>query len=251
MSINADYQKLEPGNEIRLFEVDGTAFGTGEILRFHNHRIAHTEAEILAADGDENKLPAKSIWWQEQEYKAWPCQIEGIEASTNGSSAQPTLSVANLDSSITALCLAYDDLLQAKVSIHDTLGKYLDASNFADGNPTADPTQEKLKVFYIDAKDRETHELVSFKLTSPMDLQGLMIPTRQLHSLCTWCIRNKYRSGDGCDYSGARYFDKYNNPVDDPSLDECSGTITACKLRFGESEELSFGGFPGTSLIRS
>ncbi|MCV5533263.1 phage minor tail protein L, partial [Escherichia coli] len=27
MSLNADYQKLEPGNEVRLFSVDGTAFG--------------------------------------------------------------------------------------------------------------------------------------------------------------------------------------------------------------------------------
>ena len=78
-----------------------------------------------------------------------------------------------------------------------------------------------------------------------------MIPTRQLHSLCTWCIRGKYRTGDGCDYAGTRYFDKFNNSVDDPSLDECSGTLTGCKLRFGENEELSFGGFPGTSLIRS
>ncbi|MCM7842235.1 phage minor tail protein L, partial [Enterobacter roggenkampii] len=73
----------------------------------------------------------------------------------------------------------------------------------------------------------------------------------QLHSLCTWCIRNKYRTGDGCDYAGTNYFDKNNNPVSDPSLDECSGTLTACKLRFGENNELSFGGFPGTSLIRS
>lgn len=76
-------------------------------------------------------------------------------------------------------------MLQAKVTIHDTLGKYLDANNFADGNPTADPTQEKLKVFYIDAKSGETNEVVEFTLSSPMDLQGLMIPTRQLHSLCT------------------------------------------------------------------
>ncbi|EIV2907393.1 phage minor tail protein L [Citrobacter braakii] len=251
MSLNADFQKLEPGDVIRLFEVDGTVFGTGEVLRFHSYSLAHTEVEILAAGGDENKLPAKSIWWQGDEYKAWPCQIEGIEASTSGSSAQPKLSVANLDSSITALCLAYDDMLQAKVTIHDTLGKYLDAINFADGNPTADPTQEKLKVFYIDAKSSETNEVVEFTLSSPMDLQGLMIPTRQLHSLCTWCIRNKYRTGDGCDYGGTRYFDKNNNPVSDPSLDECNGTLTACKLRFGENNELSHGGFPGTSLIRS
>lgn len=251
MSLNSDYQKLEPGNAVRLFSVDGTAFGTGEVLRFHSHNVPHTEAEIVAAGGDESKLAAKSIWWQGQEYKAWPCQIEGIEASTSGSSAQPKLSVANLDGSITALCLAYDDLLQAKVTIHDTLAQYLDVRNFPGGNPTADATQEKLQVWYIDAKTSETNEVVEFALSSPMDLQGLMIPTRQLHSLCTWCIRNKYRTGDGCDYAGTRYFDKNNNPVDDPSRDECNGTLTACKLRFGEGNELPFGGFPGTSLIRS
>lgn len=251
MSLNSDYQKLEPGNAVRLFSVDGTAFGTGEVLRFHSNNVPHTEAEIVAAGGDESKLPAKSIWWQGQEYKAWPCQIEGIEASTSGSSAQPKLSVANLDGSITALCLAYDDMLQAKVTIHDTLAQYLDARNFPGGNPTADATQEKIQVWYIDAKTSETNEVVEFALSSPMDLQGLMIPTRQLHSLCTWCIRNKYRTGDGCDYAGTRYFDKSNNPVDDPSRDECNGTLTACKLRFGDGNELSFGGFPGTSLIRS
>ncbi len=251
MSLNSDYQKLEPGNEVRLFSVDGTAFGTGDVLRFHSYNVPHTEAEIVTAGGDESKLPAKSIWWQGQEYKAWPCQIEGVEASTSGSSAQPKLSVANLDGSVTALCLAYDDLLQAKVTIHDTLAQYLDARNFAGGNPAADATQEKLQVWYIDAKTSETNEVVEFALSSPMDLQGLMIPTRQLHSLCTWCIRNKYRTGDGCDYAGSRYFDKNNNPVSDPSLDECNGTLSACKLRFGENNELSFGGFPGTSLIRS
>ena len=200
---------------------------------------------------DESKLPAKSIWWQGIEYAAWPCQIEGIESSTTGSSAQPKLTVANLDGSITALCLAYDDMLQAKVSIHDTLAKYLDARNFPQGNTSADPTQEKLKVYYIDSKSVETKLQVEFTLSSPMDLQGLQIPTRQLHSLCTWCIRGKYRSGDGCDYAGTRYFDKFNKPVSDPSLDVCSGNLTGCKLRFGENNELSFGGFPGTSLLRT
>ena len=251
MSLNSDYQKLEPGNVVRLFEVDGTAFGAGDVLRFHAYNIPHTEAEIIAAGGDESKLPAKSVWWQGKEYSAWPCKIDGIESSTTGSSAQPKLTVANLDGSITALCLNYDDMLQAKVSIHDTLAQYLDARNYAGGNASADPTQEKLKVFYIDSKSTETKTAVEFMLSSPMDLQGLMIPTRQLHSICTWCIRGKYRTGDGCDYAGTRYFDKFNNPVSDPSLDECSGTVTGCKKRFGENEELSFGGFAGTSLIRS
>jgi len=34
MPINSDLQKLEPGNWVRLFEMDGSAFGAG-LLRFH------------------------------------------------------------------------------------------------------------------------------------------------------------------------------------------------------------------------
>lgn len=250
--ITKDYQRLEPGNIIRLIEVDGSTFGVDDVLRFHAYNLPHTADEIAAAGGDETKLVAKSIWWQGKEYAAWPYQLEGLEASTDGSNAQPTLTVANIDSSITALCLVYDDMLQAKVTIHDTFAHYLDARNFPEGNATADPLQVRKRVFYIDGKNNElAGESVEFILTSPMDLQGLMIPTRQLHSLCTWCIRNQYRSGDGCDYAGTNYFDLNNNPVDDPSLDACNGTLTACKLRFGVNDELPFGGFPGTSLIRS
>ena len=249
--ITADYQKLEPGNEIRLLEIDGSVFGMDDVLYFHGHSIAHSESEILAAGGDESRLPAKPIWWQGNEYMPWPCIIEGIESTTSGRDSQPSLKVANIDASITALCLYYDDLVQAKVTVHDTLAKYLDARNFPEGNAAADPTQEKRKVFFIDAKSEETNEVIEFTLASPMDLQGIMIPTRQLHSICTWCIRNKYRSGDGCDYTGQRYFDKNNISVTDPALDVCNGTLSACKLRFGEDNELPFGGFPGTSLIRS
>ncbi|CDH34617.1 hypothetical protein XBI1_350003 [Xenorhabdus bovienii str. Intermedium] len=36
--ISADVQKLEPGNVIRLYEVDGTAFGA-DTLRFHAYGI--------------------------------------------------------------------------------------------------------------------------------------------------------------------------------------------------------------------
>lgn len=251
MSLHADYQKLEPGDEVRLFEIDGSAFNMGDVLYFHGYNIPHTEAEILAAGGDESKLPAKSIWWQGTEYKAWPCELEGIESSTSGSDAQPTLRVGNIDGSISALCLHYDDLAMARVIIHETQKQYLDARNFPEGNAATDPTQEKRHLYFIDTKSLETDETVEFTLSSPMDLQGMMIPTRQYHSVCTWCIRNKYRSGDGCDYAGTKYFDKNNKPVDDPSKDVCNGTLTACKLRFGEHNELPFGGFPGTSLIRS
>ena len=251
MSLNSDYQKLEPGSEIRLFEIDGRSFGMDDILYFHSHTIPHTEAEILAADGDEDSLPAKSIFWQGNEYKPWPCQVEGIETSTTGSDAQPELSVGNKEQKISALCLVFDDFYKAKVIIHDTLAKYLDAENFPDGNPTADPTEEKRRMYLIDSKSYEDRKEVHFTLSSPMNLEGQMIPSRQMHSICTWCMRNQYRSGNGCDYAGTKYFDKDNNPVDDPSRDACGGTITSCKLRFGKGQPLPFGGFPGTSLVRN
>ena len=249
MTINADLQKLEPGNRIRLFEVDGTAFGA-DILRFHNDTIPYTPEELTGAGGDESKLPKKSIWWQGLEYGPWPVEVEGLEMSSDGQSAQPKLTIGNLNGLITALCLQFEDMAQAKVTIHDTFRHYLDAINFVDGNPKADAEQEKLQVYYIDRKSSEDDELVEFDLASPADLRGLRIPTRQIHSLCTWCARGWYRTGKGCDYAGTNYFDAKGNPVDDPSRDECGGLLSDCKKRFGENNPLSFGGFPGSALIR-
>ncbi|MCE9931844.1 phage minor tail protein L [Obesumbacterium proteus] len=250
MSLNSDYQKLEPGNTVRLFEVDGSAFGLDEVLRFHAYNLSLTPEEITAAGGDDAKLAAKSIWWQGKEYGAWPCQIEGLEMATSGSTAQPTLTLANLNGSITALCLRFEDMAQAKVTIHDTLAHYLDANNFPEGNPTADPEQEKKQVYYIDRKSLENDETVEFELASPADLRGLQIPTRQIHSLCTWCSRGWYRTGKGCDYAGTRYFDENGQPVDDPSQDKCGGLLSDCQKRFGENNPVPFGGFPGAALIR-
>lgn len=52
--ITADYQKLEPGNEIRLLEIDGSVFGMDDVLYFHGHSIAHSEAEIWMQEGMKN-----------------------------------------------------------------------------------------------------------------------------------------------------------------------------------------------------
>lgn len=242
--INADVQKLEPGSTLRLYEVDGTAFGA-DILRFHNETIPYTSAEL-----ETDKLPKKSLWWQGKEYGPWPVNIEGLDMSSDGQSARPKLAVANIDGLITALCLQFDDMVQAKVTVHDTFVHYLDATNFKDGNPTADPEQERVQVFYIDRKESEDDEVVKFELASPADLQGLKIPTRQIHSLCEWCARGWYRTGKGCDYAGTRYFDENDNPVDDPSKDKCSGLLLGCQQRFGKDNPLPFGGFPGSALIR-
>jgi len=113
----------------------GQLFGAG-ILRFHNETIPHTEAEIIASGGDESKLEPKSVWWQGQEYGAWPYELTGISVSSDG----PKLSASayrgkHQRHDWCALPEIFRGWQKLKVIIHDTFAHYLDARNFPDGKP--------------------------------------------------------------------------------------------------------------------
>lgn len=246
MPLISDIQALEPGSEVLLFELDGSDYGA-DVLRFHGHAIPHTDEELLAAETSVQDLPAKSIWWQGNEYAAWPMQIDGIEANGDGTAVRPTLAVGNVNGRITALCLAFADLLEFKMTMHHTLGRYLDAANFPGGNPEADATQESIEVWYIDQKTNEDGETVSWELASPGDVGGETIG-RQMTTLCHWAMTGGYR-GPNCGWTG-QYVDKDGNPTDDPEKDECDATLgRGCMPRFGENNEIPFGGYPAVSLI--
>lgn len=245
MAITEDFQSLEPGQLIQLIEIDCSTFGVDLVLRFHAHNIPSEGWASFAADN----LP--SIIWQGNEYDPHPYELKGMELSSTGSQPTPTLSVGNVANYVTALCLEYDDLVKAKVTVHTTFAKYLDAANWINGNPNASPDDERRQVFYINAKSSETRAQVDFELCSPFDIQSLQLPTRQITPLCTWCMRKWYATGNGCDYvpgDTGRYFLKDGTPTDNPALDVCGGTLADCKLRFGEKEALPFGGFPGANL---
>ncbi len=65
---------------------------------------------------------------------------------------------------------------------------------------------------------------------------------------CHWAMTGGYRGPD-CGYTGP-YFDIDGNPTDDPARDECDGCLgTGCIPRFGEGNQLPFGGFPAVSII--
>ncbi|WP_321866763.1 phage minor tail protein L [Paraburkholderia tropica] len=225
MTIAADIQQLEPGRLIELFEVDCTAIG-GDVLRFHGH------------------LQSASIIWQGLEYKAWPIQGSGFERTSDAQQPSPTLTVANVDGTISALCVYLEDLVGAKVSRHRTLSKYLDAVNFPDGNPTADPGEEMaVELWYVEQKSSETNETVEFTLKSALDFGGQQLPARQIASLCQFQYRDAY-----CGYTGAAYFTSDDVATDDPSLDRCSKKVSGCECRFGVNQPLSWGGFLSDTL---
>jgi lambda family phage minor tail protein L len=254
MALVDEAAKLAPGGRVRLIEVDASEFNGG-IHRFHYAPFPHTPAEIDAANGDESKLGPKPVVFDGKIYDFWPFQMADLALSTD-QAAEPKLSVSNLDGHITALCLQFKDMVNAKVSIIDTYAVYLDAVNFPGGvNPTADPTMLSLQTFWLDMKSSEDDEVVTWALSSPADLQGQVIPSRQITSLCEWSMRGQYRSGDGCTYNGTTYFDAKGNQVADPALDACGGCLSDCRKRFGASLPepntaiLDFGGFPSTVLF--
>ncbi|VGQ11685.1 hypothetical protein SB5439_04982 [Klebsiella variicola] len=252
MSFVNDVQKLNPGDKVQLVIVDGSKFGVAP-LYFHAHNIAHTNAEIAAANANSTTLAAKSIWHNGIEYGAYPYEITGLASSSDGQTAEPSLRVANINGTISKLCYVHDDMVQAKVTIIDTFAHYLDAKNNIAG-ATPDPTQIYKQVWYIDSKTAENNEVIEFRLASPIDLQGLVLPTRQITGICTWACRGGYKTGEGCSYNPASYgnrmFDLQGKPVTDQLQDKCSGLLMDCKKRFGEGSELDFGGFPGANLLR-
>ncbi|CAB3665978.1 phage minor tail protein L [Achromobacter sp. SIMBA_011] len=241
MGIYSDVQKLEVGALVELFELDATAIG-GQVLRFHGY------------------TQVGPIWWQGQQYDPWAIRAEGFELVGEGQQPSPTLSVGNIGQDdkgkpvvgvISALCVHLDDLVGARVVVRRTLGKYLDAVNFPQGNPTADPQEElPQEVWLVQQKTAETAEVVEFSLSSALDFNGQKLPDRPIIAgVCSWLRKGGYR-GPYCGYTGSRMFDLDGKPVSDPTLDRCSGLMSDCKKRFGEYEVINFGGFPSADLVR-
>lgn len=218
MSVTADIQQLEPGNLVELYEVDLTSMG-GDVQRFHAH------------------LQSGPILWQGNEYSPWPVTSSGFERTGDATQPSPTVTIANVDGSISALCIAFGDMVGAKVKRHRTLAQYLD------GQPAADPNEEMpVEVWYIDQKSDETNLQVEFTLASALDLSGRQLPSRQV--IATICPEQWAYRGSLCGYTALVYFDKDNNPVSDPAQDVCGRRLSSCKCRFGQNNPLPFGGFP-------
>lgn len=234
-------QKLEAGSKVRLIEVDCTEFG-GSILRFHNYNVDHTPQELAAYQASGGEVPPKGIMWRGNEYKAWPYAFTGIEWDGTGKSPMPTLEVANIDGSISAMCLILQNLFGAKVTEHITFRQYL-----PDGDDP-DETMEFTQIWFITRKSGENQTSVTFELSSPADFTGQQLPRRQIYSMCHWAMNGNYRGPD-CGYTGTKYFTEKGVPTDNPALDKCGGLCLDCKLRFGDENPLPFGGFIASSLI--
>jgi len=262
MSLNSDFQKLYVDGLITLFELDASALGAG-VLRFHGH-ISYEDWEkiyssigsdgLMGADtgsigkvfdvGDEKQWQ-RNIIFDGQTFEPMALQVSGLEMRSDGKASAPTLSMANnikgIQGAVTAYCLQFGDFAGAKIKVITTLAKYLDAENFSAGNASANSSEKREQIWFIEQKTSENAQQVTFELSNPVDFEGLKIPTRQISNYCNW----EYRSEE-CGYIGTEMFTEKDESTDNPALDRCSFRTSGCNCR---KNELRFGGFPASSMV--
>lgn len=244
--LESDLQKLSVTGLVTLYELDATKLGAG-IMRWHGH-VSFEDWQMINPDVKNVK---SDIIWQGQTYSPIPIQSDGLEMRGDGRASTPSLAIANnlngLQGAISALCLRHDDFAGAKLTVINTMAKYLDAANFADGNPQA-ANEYRKQLWYVEQKTSENAGAVTFELSNPVDFEGARIPSRDITSFCHWAVHGRYR-GQECGYTGTAMFTEDGTPTDDPSKDKCGARLSDCRLRFGDNNPLPFGGFPSSSLI--
>lgn len=224
MAIQSEIQSLSPSAEMELFAIDTSNFAGGGIAYFH---------------AGTNKLQQPVIW-QGKTYSALPIEADGFNVLTKGSLPRPRMRVANINGLFSAQVAQFDDLIGCKLTRKRTFAKYLDAVNFTGGiNATADANQYLADdIWFVDRKVSENRYIIEWELASAFDVQGVMLPFRQvIQNSCS----SKYRSAE-CGWTGG-YFDKYDHACAQAS-DYCAKNLSSCKARFG-SGNLPFGGYPG------
>ncbi|MCW5623915.1 MAG: phage minor tail protein L [Burkholderiales bacterium] len=230
MSTPPSLYKLAPGAIVELYVVDATPIG-GAVHRFH------AGANALSAD----------VVWQGETFEAFPFEAEGWERSGRGTLPRPVVRIANVTGIISGLLREHRDLVGAKVIRKRTLVQYLDAANFPGGtNPSADANAHwPDETWFIRRKIRENAVIVELELGAPIDVVGVTLPNRRVVRQCPW----EYRQAD-CGYVGPAVAKIDDTPTADIDEDRCSKSLRGCRLRWGASAELPFGGFPAAGLIR-
>lgn len=233
----------EPGELIELFEVDATGVG-GDVYRF---APAPVDGAAPMFDG--------------VAFAVVPFSSEGWEYTGAGPAPTPTLSfrIAREDGDLTGASIALlalldtlDDLIRARVTRIRTFTRHLDGG--ADPDPNATFGAE---VYEIERIASRTHEQVTVQLRSALDHEGVRLPRRTALGRCGWAYRRHDGAGGfvyddqvTCPYVGAAMFDLSDQPVAVAALDRCAKRLNSCKLRFGATAELPYGGFPGVGRLR-
>jgi len=180
-----DLQKQDPGSQlIELFELkfDSTT------LYFHSGVQENLTSVQFRDDGGTLRT-----------YTAIPLQAKGFRSDPSSTSARPTITFANVSDIFKSSITDYENLLGATLTRRTTLEKYLNS------NPAVEFPRQ---VYILDRISALSKIMVSFECSTPFDLQGIIIPKRQvLANACPWIYQgadhtlNEYEKVGACTWN--------------------------------------------------
>lgn len=216
-----DLKKQSAPSVVDLYILDLNAIGIAEVFYFYPGTNPDSSA----------------VEYLRQSYAPWPIVMSGFIRTGSGSSNRPRASISNYQGAITQQLALYDDLVGASVTRRRVFSTYL-VNNIA---------QYSDEIYFIEQKTLENFEVVEFELANPMDFIDKKLPGRTaLANACPWRYRQT-ANGSGCGWPGtdpAKWFNAAGDPVGNSSSDVCGKRLSDCKLRFGATQPLDFGGFP-------
>ncbi len=173
---------LEPTAVLEMFELDLGRF-SGKIFRFHAG---------VVFKGD--------LIFNGNTFHALPVEVDQFEVKGDGTLPRPHLRIGNVDSVISNIMEGYDDFIGLKVKRIRTFLKFIDGKNFKhEVNPYGAPDPNARfpdDVYVINQKVAENKNIVEFELVSPLEMDTVKLPGRQIISnYCPWIYR-----GQGCSY---------------------------------------------------
>lgn len=191
-----------------------------------------------------------SVSFGGQVYTPIPVKMEGLQKAGRGAVPRVTVTVPDVDGLMTNLLLTYGQLLGCPITRRQVFSTSLDDGREPDPTDFFGPD-----VFYVDRVAKHAPGvMVELECASPLDMQGTMLPARQvIANVCdhTYRVWNAGAFEQGsCPYAGANYFGLSNQVVGNPIDDKCAKNLGACRLRFGTNQPLPMRAFPGVRRTR-
>lgn len=125
-------------------------------------------------------------------YSSLPIEFTGWEQKSEGTYARPAITFVNILTTFSDALDEFDndDLIGLKIIRRKTLAIHLDnAGGTAHGAPAA-PTEYPTQSYIIDRMSGLNSSTVTFELSSPFDVSGVMIPARIiLPNTCCWAYQ--------------------------------------------------------------
>ena len=195
--IATDSQKLEIDSPVvDLFELELPVSISGSTKLYFHPGVDSSYDNVELAISKSGTVDSSSFTYEE--YPRLPMNIDGLELQSQGASARPTLTIANVTSILGDALghLKFKDLIGQKVTRRQTLEKYLKG-----GSANDFPVIEFSKQTYIiDRIASETNIAISFELALCYDLENVTIPRRiVVGKYCSWIYQGAtLRNHGGC-----------------------------------------------------